>query len=108
MVITASLPIVPAAIVDPAPAPTPKLPAVAHHRVAKAAKSEPQLIIAANEASAMRRLLNGEITELPPLFQLEVKEFRTPETVAEPLLPPAPVTIDPIELPIPAGEQDWR
>jgi hypothetical protein len=84
------------------------MPAVAHHRVAKAAKSEPQLIIAANEASAMRRLLNGEITELPPLFQLEVKEFRTPETVVEPLLPPAPVTIDPIELPIPAGQQDWR
>jgi hypothetical protein len=101
MVITASLPIVPAAIVDPAPAP---MPAVAHHRVAKAAKSEPQLIIAANEASAMRRLLNGEITELPPLFQLEVKEFRTPETVVEPLLPPAPVTIDPIEPPIPAGQ----
>jgi len=58
----------------------------------------------ANEASAMRRLLNGEITELAPLFQPEVKEFLTPETVVERLLPPAPVTIDPIEPPLPAGQ----
>jgi hypothetical protein len=100
--VTASLPIIPPTVV--APAPTPKLPAVAHRRVTKAAKSEPQLIIAANEASAMRRLLSGEITELPGLFQPEVKEFRTPETVVAPLLPPAPVTIDPIELPMPAGQ----
>jgi hypothetical protein len=95
---------VPAAVVEPAPAATPKLPPVVHHKIAKAAKAEPQLIIAANEASAMRRLLNGEITELPPLFQPEVKQFRTPEPVVEPLLPPAPVTIDPIEPSIPAGQ----
>jgi hypothetical protein len=102
--VTASLPMVPAAVVEPAPAATPKLAAVVHHKVVKAAKAEPQLIIAANEASAMRRLLNGEITELPPLFQPEVKQFRTPEPVVEPLLPPAPVTIDPIEPSIPAGQ----
>jgi hypothetical protein len=93
---------VPPKVVEPAP--TPNLPAVAHHRVAKTAKSEPQLIVAANEASAMRRLLSGEITELPPLFQPKVKEFRTAETVIEPLLPPAPITIDPIEPPIPTGQ----
>ena len=104
--VTASLPRVPPTVVEPAPTPKkPTAPAVAHPlRVAKAAKSEPQLIIAANEASAMRRLLSGEITELPPLFQPEVKEFRTLEIVVEPLLPPAPVTIDPIEPPIPAGQ----
>ena len=100
--VTAPLPIVPATVFEPAP--TPKLPTVAHHRVPKGAKSEPQLIIAANEASAMRRLLNGEITELAPLFQPEVKEFLTPETVVERLLPPAPVTIDPIEPSLPAGQ----
>jgi hypothetical protein len=99
---TASVTMVPPPVVEPAP--TPKSPAVAHHRVAKAVKPEPQLIIAANEASAMRRLLSGEIKELPPLFQPEVKEFRTAENVVEPLLPPAPVTIEPIEWPIPAGQ----
>ena len=99
--VTASLPMVPPTVVERPPA---KFRVSAHHRVAQAAKSEPQLIIAANEASAMRRLLSGEITELPPLFQPEVKEFRTPEIVVEPLLPPAPVTIDPIEPPIPADQ----
>ena len=103
---TASQPMVPPTVVESAPTLIePTAPAVAHpNRVAKAVKSEPQLIIAVNEASAMRRLLSGEITELPPLFQPEVKEFRTPETVVEPLLPPAPVTIEPIEPPIPTGQ----
>lgn len=76
----------------------------AHHRGEKPAKAEPQLIIAAGEASAMRRLFNGEIRELPPLFQPEVKQFETPEAVVEPLPPPAPVTIDPIEWLVPAGQ----
>jgi hypothetical protein len=76
----------------------------AHHRGAKPARAEPQLIIAAGEASAMRRLFSGEITELSPLYQPEVKQFQTPETVIVPLPPPAPVTIDPIESLVPAGQ----
>jgi hypothetical protein len=85
------------------PSPQPELTST-HHRGAKPAKAEPQLIIAAGEASAMRRLFSGEITELPPMFQPEVKQFQTPETVIEPLPPPAPVTIDPIESLVPAGQ----
>jgi hypothetical protein len=48
--------------------------------------------------------LSGEIREWPPLFQPEVREFRTLETVIEPLMPPAPVIIDPIEPPVLAGQ----
>jgi len=86
------------------PEPQPKLPAVHHHRVTKAVRAEPQLIIAANEASAMRRLLSGEITELPPPFQPDVKEFEIRETVVAPLPPPAPVIVDPVELPLPVAQ----
>jgi hypothetical protein len=85
------------------PSPQPELTS-AHHRGAKPAKAEPQLIIAAGEASAMPRLFNGEITELPPLFQPEVKQFQTQELVVEPLPPPAPITISPIESLVPAGQ----
>jgi hypothetical protein len=99
--VTVSRSVAPPPVVEPSR--QPELTA-AHHRAAKPAKAEPQLIIAAGEASAMRRLLSGEITELPPLFQPEVKEFQTPETVIEPLPPPAPVTIDPIESLVPAGQ----
>jgi len=100
--VTTSAPVAPSPIV--APEPQPKLPAGHHHRAAKARRAQPQLIIAANEASAMRRLLSGEITELPPVFQPEVRQFQTGETVVEPLPPPAPVTIDPIESLVPAGQ----
>jgi hypothetical protein len=55
-------------------------------------KAGPQLMIAANEASAMRRLLTGEVKELPPFAE-------TAEIVIEPLQPPAPLTIEPIDLP---------
>src|SRR5262245_43684276 len=50
--VTASRPIVPPAVVEPAPTSIePTAPTAAHPRgIAKAAKSEPQLIIAANEA----------------------------------------------------------
>jgi len=92
----------PSPIVEPKP--RPKLPAAHHHRVTQAVRAEPQLIIAANEASAMRRLLSGEITELPPLFQPDVKNLQTRETVVEPLPPPAPVIINPAELPLPVAQ----
>jgi hypothetical protein len=67
-----------------------------YHRVTKTEKIEPQLMIAPDEASALRRLLNGELTELPQPFQPDVKQFQIPETIVEPLPAPAPVTIDPI------------
>jgi hypothetical protein len=54
-------------------------------------------MIAPDEARALRRLLNGELTELPQPFQPDVKQFQIPETSVEPLPAPAPVTIDPIE-----------
>jgi hypothetical protein len=75
-----------------------------HHRASKAARPEPQLIIAANEASALRRLLSGEVNELPGRFEPQVREFGITEAVVEPLAPPAPIApaapiaIDPIEL----------
>jgi hypothetical protein len=71
----------------------------------KTEKIEPQLMIGPNEASALRRLLNGELTELPRPFQPEVKQFQTPETIVEPVPAPAPVTIDPIEPLQPAAGQ---
>jgi len=100
--VTASGAVPPSPIVEPKP--QPKLPAAHHHRVTQAVRAEPQLIIAANEASAMRRLLSGEITELPPLFQPDVKNLQTRETVVEPLPPPAPVIINPAELPLPVAQ----
>jgi hypothetical protein len=78
-----------------------------HRRVSKAARPEPQLIIAPNEASALRRLLSGEVKELPSPFEPQVREFHIRETVVEPLEPPAPIApapiaIAPLELPEPA------
>jgi hypothetical protein len=70
-----------------------------HHRASKAARPEPQLIIAANEASALRRLLSGEVNELPGRFEPQVREFQIPEPVVAPLAPPAPIVIEAIELP---------
>jgi hypothetical protein len=102
MAVTASGAVAPSPIVEPEP--QPKLPAARHHPSTKAVRAEPQLIIAANEASAIRRLLSGEITELPPLFQPNVKELQIRETVVEPLPPPAPVIIDPAQLPLPAAQ----
>jgi hypothetical protein len=109
VVVTASRPLVPppAPVVEPPP--RPELTAIRHSvtKAVKWANLEPQLIIAANEISAMRRLFSGEITEMPPPFQPQVKEFRTPETAVEPLPQPAAVTIDPIhpiEPLIPAGQ----
>jgi hypothetical protein len=74
------------------------------HLVLKVARPEPQLIIAADEASALRRLLSGEVKELPSRFEPQVREFPIPETAIEPLEPPAPIaasaiTIYPLELP---------
>src|SRR6185369_3259888 len=40
-----------------------------HRRASKMVRAEPQLIIAANEASALRRLLSGEVNELPARFE---------------------------------------
>jgi hypothetical protein len=100
--VTASGVAAPSPIVEPEP--QPKLPAAQHHRLTKAVRAEPQLIIAANEASAMRRLLSGEITELPPLFRPDVKELQIGETVVEPLPPPAPIIIDAAELPLSAAQ----
>jgi len=100
--VTASGAVAPSPIVEPEP--QPKLPAVRHHRVTKAVRAEHQLIIAANEASAIRRLLSGEITELPPPFRPDVKEFEIRETVIAPLPPPAPVIVDPVELPLPVAQ----
>jgi len=76
-----------------------------HHRVMKTEKIEPQLMIAPGETSALRRLLNGELTEWPQPFQPEVKQFQIPETIVEPVPAPAPVTIDPIEPSQPAAGQ---
>jgi hypothetical protein len=104
--VTTSAAVAPSPIVEPEP--QPRLPAAHRHRVTKVVRPEPQLIIAANEASAMRRLLSGEITELPPLFHPDVKELQIAEPVVEPLPAPVPVVIDPLELPLPAAQQDWR
>ena len=78
-----------------------------HRRAAKAARPEPQLIIAANEASALRRLLSGEVNVLPARFEPQIREFQIPEAAVEPLAPPAPITIEPLEAPQPAF-QDIR
>jgi hypothetical protein len=77
------------------------------HLVLKVPRPEPQLIIAADEASTMRRLLSGEVKELPSRFEPQVREFQIPETVVEPLEPPAPIApapiaIEPLELLEPA------
>src|SRR5262249_8305767 len=55
-----------------------------HRRTSKAARPEPQLIIAANEARALRRLLFGEVNVLPSRFEPQVREFQIPETAVEP------------------------
>lgn len=104
--VTASRSLVPFSAPVVEPPPRPELTTVRHDvtRAVKRAKSEPQLIIAANEISAMRRLFSGEITQLPPPFQPQVKEFRTPETTIDPLPQPAGVTVDPIEPLVPAGQ----
>jgi hypothetical protein len=73
-----------------------------HRRMSKAAKAAPQLTIAENEASALRRLLSGAVVELPGRFEPKLLEFKTAEAVIEPLLPPEPVTIEPIAPPEPA------
>lgn len=75
-----------------------------HRRISKAAKAEPQLLIAADETSAMRRLFNSEVGELPRPFEPQVEEFQTSEIDIEPLPAPSPVTIEPIEVPAPAVE----
>ena len=82
----------------------PKLRSV-DHRVMKTTKVEPQMMIAPGEASALRRLVNGELTELPQPFEPEVKQFQIPETIVEPVPAPPPVTIDPIEPLQPAAGQ---
>lgn len=79
-------------------------PASTAARQSATKKSEPQLVLAANEVRAMRRLFSGEIKELPVPFEPEVREFRTLETDIEPLPPPPAVTIDPIE-PLPLAGQ---
>jgi hypothetical protein len=73
-----------------------------HRRMSKAAKAAPKLMIAANEASALRRLLSGAAAELPGRLEPKLLEFKTPEAVIEPLPPPEPVTIEPIAPPEPA------
>jgi hypothetical protein len=88
----------------PIAAPPPRQSPLPHQRASKPARPEPQLIIAANEASALRRLLSGEVKELPSRFEPQVLEFKIPEPVVEPLAPPAPITpaaitIYPLELP---------
>ena len=103
--VIASQPAAPAPVVQPRPQPRLKAAPV---RVRKATAAEPQLIIAANETSALRRLLSGQITELPAPFQPEVREFTTPETAIAPLPSPAAVTIDPIEPPTGGPIELWR
>jgi hypothetical protein len=89
----------------PIAASPPRRSPLPHDKVSKAVRRpEPQLIIDANEASALRHLLSGEVKELPGRFEPQVREFQIPEPVVEPLAPPAPITpaaitINPLELP---------
>jgi hypothetical protein len=75
-----------------------------HRRVSKTAKAEQQLLTAADETSALHRLLNREVGELPRPFEPEVEEFQTREIDVVPLPAPPPITVEPIELPQPAVE----
>src|SRR5262249_23473229 len=61
--VTASRSLNPAPVVEPQPRPELLSARRGVTKSVKRARPEPQLIIAANELSAMRRLFNGEITE---------------------------------------------
>ena len=83
----------------PIAAPSPRKAPLVDHLILKVARPEPQLMIAANEAIALRRLLSGEVKELPSRFEPQVREFQIPDAIVEPLSPPELIAIDPIELP---------
>ena len=89
-------------VVPPPVTPAPPAP----RRIPKAAAREPQLLIAANEANALRRALTGPLIQLPGDFRAPgpVIEIQTPAIVIEPLNRPAPIVIEPIELPKAAEE----
>jgi hypothetical protein len=89
--------------VEPAPAvvmTSPIRPKIATKAAVRRPRAE--LVIAANEAAALRRLLNGPLLELPAgvsvpaTMELQLSEIEIP-----PLGVPAPITIEPIEMPAP-------
>jgi len=105
---------------DPTPLPIPNAPiaeaktelkaAPNSRRLSRIQNREPELLIAANEANALRRVFTGPPLRLSAEFSgpVETNEVRTPAIVIEPLDAPAPIRIEPIELPIaaqPAGGQ---
>ena len=69
----------------------------------KPQERQPELLIAANEAAALRRLWSDPTVQLPVLSEPADVEVR--EIVIEPIAPSAPITIKPIETPAAVAEE---
>jgi len=80
-------------------------PAVRSQNVSKTGVKQPEVLIAAGEAAALRRLMNGPLVQLPAGFlEPATMELQLREIEIKPLAIPAPVTIEPIEPPAPLFE----
>ena len=89
--VAAEAPIIPERVAERPPVVV--APAVRPVNIRKTEPRQPELLIAASETAALRRILNGPLVQLPAGFLEPAAEIEI-----QPLADPTPITIEPIKI----------